>query len=394
MIGFSISDLANPAPVGLYIHIPFCASLCSYCDFYRAESPAGVPGPFVDNLLKEASLYREEVPQAVDTLYLGGGTPSLLAPDQMHRLLEGLRNYFSVSGEAEVSLEANPETVDARSASAWREAGVTRLSLGAQSFVRAETDLLGRRCTPRRASEAVRAARGVGFEDISLDLMGGIPGQTTGSLAESLREAVSLPLTHLSFYLLDLHRGTDLHGRVLSGEVSLPGEDSLADLYESARSTLLSAGFEHYEISNFARPGYRCRHNLKYWQGGGYIGLGPSAHGRFRGWMTANPRSLKAWSDALERGEFPIERTERITEIRRLEDAIIFGLRLSDGVPLEILEKLNPGGDLPARLGKILDARYAEMDGDRMRLTERGFLLSNEILGWLLPELGEKEVSK
>jgi oxygen-independent coproporphyrinogen-3 oxidase len=385
-----VSELASPAPVGLYVHVPYCASLCSYCDFFRTVSPSGVPEPFVDLLLKEASLYRQEPPTAVDTIYLGGGTPSLLTPAQIHRLLEGLRGIFSVSKEAEVSLEANPETVETRSAAAWREAGVTRLSLGAQSFVRAETVLLGRRCTPQRASEAVRMVREAGFENLSLDLMGGIPGQTPASLTESLGEALSLPLTHLSFYLLDLHRGTDLYGRVLSGDVSLPGEESTADLYELASSTLVSAGFEHYEISNFARPRYPCLHNLKYWRGADYIGMGPAAHGRFRGWLTANPRSVDAWAAVLQRGEPPHEKVDRITGRRRAEDGVIFGLRLAQGVPLGTVEAAACCNDLQERIDQLVGARYAEVDAGVLRLTQAGFLLSNEVIGWLVPDLGRE----
>lgn len=377
-------------PLGLYIHIPYCAALCSYCDFFRTQSGAGVPDPFVDLLLAEADLYREDPPIAADTVYFGGGTPSLLSAGQLVRLLDGLRERFALEPHAEITLEANPETVGAPGAAAWLRAGVNRLSLGVQSFGAREVAVLGRRCAPDRAREAVLTASECGFGDISLDLMGGVPGQEIGSLTASLREALSLPITHLSFYLLELHRGTPLHRQVASGELELPGEDALADLYEAALATLAAEGFEHYEISNFALPGYRCRHNLKYWNGGDYIGLGPSAHGRFRGWMTADPRSVEDWSDAVLGGGFPHEPAERITGRRRLEDSAIFGLRLGEGVHFETLAELVDEGRLAERLERIAGAGYAEVEGGRVRLTSRGFLVSNEIIGWLLPDLGRE----
>lgn len=379
----------RPGPVGLYIHVPYCASLCSYCDFYRCPSSAGVPDSFISHLLMEADAYRAEPPVEADTVYFGGGTPSLLTDPQLALCIGGLRERFDVAPHAEVTLEANPETVDERRAAAWLKAGVTRLSMGVQSFDAAEVAILERRCAPERARLAVGQAAGAGFANLTLDLMGGIPGQTPDSLARSLEMGLSLPVSHLSFYLLDLHRETRLFGRVLAGEVALPGEEALADLYERAHEILTGCGFEHYEISNFARPGFRCRHNLKYWRGGEYVGLGPSAHGRFRGWLTSNPRSIDAWAAALERGESAHVGAAKITERQRMEDEVIFGLRLAEGIPLETLESLTEGADLSARLGPLDSSGYILEEGGRLRLTPLGFLLSNEILGWLLPGLGE-----
>ena len=384
-------DPFAPAPAGLYIHIPYCGALCSYCDFFRVAFPESVPQPFLEALLTEIRLYAQDPPVVLDSVYLGGGTPSLLSGVQMEELFAEVPRIFALASDAEVTLEANPETVDASQAEEWLGAGVNRLSLGAQSFVEGELALLGRRCSPGQAREAVRAATGSGFENLSLDLMGGIPGQSPRSLRRSLDEALSTQVQHLSFYLLDLHRGTPLHHRVLDGEVVLPGDEEVAELYELAHSALEEAGFEHYEISNFARPGRRCRHNLKYWRGGDYIGVGPSAHGRFRGWLTANPRSVEAWTAALSEGRLPHERTEKLTGRRIAEDAVIFGLRLAEGVDLESLRALTEGEDISPRIEKLLAGGTAEVQSGRLRLTPRGFLVSNEVIAWLLPELERGE---
>jgi oxygen-independent coproporphyrinogen-3 oxidase len=386
----SCADLLRPEPAGLYIHIPYCATLCSYCDFFREASPEGVPGSFVDSLLRELALYAQGPPVVLDTVYFGGGTPSLLTQGQLEKILGEVRRTFRLEEEAEITLEANPETVGPRRAEAWLRAGVNRLSLGAQSLRAPEVEILGRRCSPERARDAVKTASTEGFEDLSLDLMGGVPGQGHASLCASLREALDLPITHLSFYLLDLHRGTPLFDRVRAGDLDLPDEDTVADLYEETHARMVGAGFEHYEISNFARPGRRCRHNLKYWRGGSYIGAGPSAHGRFRGWLTANPPSVEAWSAALSRGEVPHAHAEKLTERRVLEDSVIFGLRLAEGVPLESVEALAEGDEIAPRIEKLVSGGTAEIDGARLRLTPQGFLLSNEVIAWLLPALESK----
>lgn len=384
------TDLLRPEPAGLYIHVPYCATLCSYCDFFREASPEGAPESFVDSLLRELTLYAEAPAVELDTVYFGGGTPSLLTGGHLEKILVELRRTFHLEEGAEITLEANPETVEPRRAEGWLRAGVNRLSLGAQSFDAREVEILGRRCSPGRARAAVETAAAEGFEDLSLDLMGGVPGQGHASLSASLREALALPITHLSFYLLDLHGGTPLFDRVRAGDLDLPDEDTVAELYEEIHARMASAGFEHYEISNFARPGRRCRHNLKYWKGEDYIGVGPSAHGRYRGWLTANPRSVEAWSGALSRGEVPHAHTEKLTERRVLEDSVIFGLRLAEGVPLESVEAVEEGEQIAPRIQKLVSGGTAEIDGGRLRLTPQGFLLSNEVIAWLLPDLESK----
>ncbi len=378
----------GPATTGLYLHVPYCAALCSYCDFFRVVSGEGAPAWFETALETEAALYREGPPVVLDSVYFGGGTPSLLGPGRIGGLCDALRALFAWSREAEVTLEANPETVTAEALAGWREAGVNRLSLGVQSLQAPELEALGRRAAPDQARRAVELAASAGFPRLSVDLLLGVPGQTGESLARTLDEVEAMPLDHLSAYMLDLHRGTTLHARVLAGETFLPGGDAVADLYDLLCDRLAAAGFEHYEISNFARPGGRSRHNLRYWRGEEYIGLGPSAHGCFRGVRTENPRSVERWRRALERGERPHERVSEVTARERRENALIFGLRLSDGVPSTLLRGfLEEQGREPGPvLEPLLRHGYAELKGaDRFRLTRLGFLCSNEVLGFLLP---------
>jgi oxygen-independent coproporphyrinogen-3 oxidase len=380
---------AEEAPAGLYVHVPYCASLCGYCDFYRIAASAGVPEGFEDRILQEAGLYAQVPEVAADTVYFGGGTPSLLSGARLARILRGLRGVFAVAEGAETTLEANPETVDRRSLEGWREAGVNRLSIGVQSFHPRVLSLLDRRATADRAMEAVREASRAGYRRLSVDLMAGVPGQSVRDLEEDLRKASDLPVDHLSLYALDLHPGTPLGAGVERGEVRLPSEDLSARMLERAHEILAEAGWEHYEISNFARAGGECRHNLKYWLGGEYVGLGPSAWSRFRGRLRGNPRDAAAWAQALDAGAPPWRSEEILDARRRLEDRLLFGLRLAEGVPLIEVERLFEGARAP--LSSLLDRfrkeEWAETQGGRLRLTPRGFLVSTALLAELLHAL-------
>ena len=375
-------------PAGLYIHVPFCRARCNYCDFYSAASPGGVPDLFVETLRAEVRLYGEEPPIALDTVYVGGGTPSLLTPEQVFRLRDGLDGPFDLSGLREATFEANPESLDGDRLLAWRAAGFNRISIGVQSFQERETKALSRLSGPSACKSAVLSAERAGFSNISIDIMGGIPGQTTAAVTETLRLAASLPISHLSFYILEVHPGTGLYSDVVSGRTAIPGEEELAELYALAREIMLGSGFEHYEISNFARGGPKCLHNLKYWQGGEYIGLGPSAHGRFRGYMTSNPPSLEDWASEVLAGRLATGESRRMTREMEAENEVIFGLRLAEGIPISALEKLKEalGVPLQEKVRRLVEGGHAEVDGGRFRLTPEGFLVSSEVVAYLLPE--------
>lgn len=377
----------DPASVGLYLHVPFCASICGYCDFYRMASADGVPAGFEDLLLREAERYRRTPPLGVDTVFFGGGTPSLLAPERLARLLGGLRALFRFSPGAEVTLEANPETVTAERLEGWRAAGVTRLSIGVQSLDEDVLAALERRASSEVALRAVALAAEAGFAHLSADVMSAVPGQDGTSLERTVETLAGTGLDHLSLYSLDLHRGTRLWESVLAGERSLPDDEAAADLYLAVHAQMASAGFEHYEVSNYARPGGRCRHNLRYWLGGETIGLGPSAWTRFEDRLCGNPRSLEAWTGRVLRDEPAHLTSEVLTEDRKREDTLIFGLRVLEGVDVEkVRPLLSAGGRDPQELIRpLVDHGYGVLEEGRLRLTPVGFLTSNEILAFLLP---------
>ncbi len=340
-------------------------------------------------LLDEARFYAGSSPIAVDTIYLGGGTPSLLDGERLASLLGALGNIFAITPEAEVTLEANPETVCAEAAHGWRRAGVTRLSIGAQSFDPGILGLLERRASPKDVERAVAAGAEAAFLHLSMDLMMGVPGQTNASLERDLLMASGMPLDHLSVYGLDLHPNARLAVAVERGSAILPSEESSARFYELSHDLLAGAGFEHYEISNFARPGGRSRHNMKYWRCTETIGLGPSAWSRFGGELSGNPASLKTWCQAIRDGRLPRDTVERLTPRRRAEDRLIFGLRLAEGVPwLEVKTLMAAEGRDPGELiRKLEDQGNLILKDGRLSLTPKGFLVSNEILVNLLPAL-------
>ncbi len=377
----------DTAPVGLYIHVPFCGALCGYCDFFRLESPGGVPEGYEDLLLAEALMYLESPRVRVDTVFFGGGTPSLLSPERLGRLMGGLGNALDISPAAEITLEANPETVTAESLAGWRAAGVNRLSVGIQSLVPGVLTALDRRATAEVSLRALELAADAGFEHLSADCMSAVPGQRTDELRSTLERLAVLPLDHLSVYSLDLHPKTRLWEAVTRGELALPDDEEAAELYLWTHHMLGKAGFEHYEVSNYARPGGRCRHNLRYWQGGETVGLGPSAWSRFRGQLYGNPRNLDAWTRAIQANRAAPTSVELLGEERQREDLVIFGLRVLEGVEAEHVRWLleQDGRDPDAVLRPLFEHAYLQQEGNRLRLTVEGFLMSNEVLTYLLP---------
>ncbi len=377
----------DPAASGLYVHVPFCASLCGYCDFFRVVSPWGVPEGFEALLLEDAARFRDVPPLKVDTVFLGGGTPSLLGPVRLGRLLCELGGIFEIDPNAEITLEANPETVNEASLGGWREAGVSRLSIGVQSLAPGVLAALERRASAATALAAVELAARSGFEHLSADIMSGVPGQAGGDLEDTVERMAALPLDHLSVYSLDLHPKTPLWEAVAAGKRTLPGEDDAADQFLKVHELLRERGFEHYEVSNYARPGGRSRHNLRTWQGGDTIGLGPSAWSRFKGDLWGNPRGLEAWTRAVRTDAVPPESAERLTPEREREDRVIFGLRVSDGTELRDVAGLLAVDHREAEvvLKPLLVQGYAVIEGSRLTLTVQGFLMSNEVLTYLLP---------
>jgi oxygen-independent coproporphyrinogen III oxidase len=356
---------------GVYLHIPFCARKCGYCDFFSVQERRDDIPSFLALLHDEIRMASADGPEAVDTVYFGGGTPSLLEPRSVGELVAAIRGRFRLEPGAEITLEANPGTVDEDRLAAYRREGVNRISLGVQSFSDENLAALGRIHTAGQATQAVREARAAGFKNISLDLMFGIPGQTPAQFRDTLETAADLDPEHVSVYALTLHPGTPLWGSVRRRAVSIPDDDGFADLYDLACRILSRRGFEHYEVSNFAAPGMRCRHNEGYWTFRPYRGFGPSAHsftGTERFWNISN---LDGYRDAILEARLPVKGAERISPGRRRLEAVALGLRRKEGLSLEwVQEKESPIADL-VRNGLVT------IEDGCLRPTEKGFLLAD-----------------
>jgi oxygen-independent coproporphyrinogen-3 oxidase len=363
---------------GLYIHFPFCAAKCPYCHF--ASQPWASPDfrTWRECLEREAALPQEQG-LVFDTIYLGGGTPSLLEPGDIAWLLDLARSHFSLKVD-EFTLEANPGAGGADRLRGWREAGVTRLSVGVQSFDEAVLRTLGRPYATEEALRFCRTGRLAGFDALSIDLMIGVPGETPASVERSLETALSLEPDHVSFYILENVEGLPFAEVLTRHPVD---EDAVVDTYDRARDALEAAGLRQYEISNFARPGKECRHNLKYWRYEPFLGLGPSAGSHIAGRRWSNTSSLEAWAAALKRGDSAREDVVELDSTAAAREALIFGLRLVEGVdPGTLTEQFNV--DVMALFGREIDELFAAglliLSAGRLRIPSRYFLVSNRIL--------------
>ena len=379
---------------GIYLHIPFCRSHCSYCDFATGMYEGELAERYVISQIKEITEWREvDSPVAVDTIYFGGGTPSLLAPSQIERILKAVRGRFQIVDDAEVTIELNPGDGGTSAAarqetmSEFRRLGINRASFGAQTFDNRELKQLGRTHSSADIPATFQQLRAAGFDNISFDLIAGLPGQTLSGWQRNLDEALNLRPDHLSLYLLDVHEGTPLADQIRSGMRPQPDDDLAGEMYQLMLAEVGAAGYQHYEISNFCLPGFESRHNTKYWAGAAYYGFGCSAHS-YDGWRRrwANERDIAKYVELIEQEESPVvERTELNEEDARSE-SIFLGLRLMSGLDLQSYRS-RFGTDLreeySSELVRLYEAGLIEIDEDLMRLTKRGALLSNEVFAAL-----------
>jgi len=368
-------------PLGLYLHIPFCSAICNYCNFNRGLFDADLKARYVDALRDEIRQRADGV--AADTIFFGGGTPSLLEPGEIRTLIESCREGFELAPDAEVTLEANPETVSEERLTGFLEAGVNRLSFGVQSFRDEELQRLSRLHSAGRAREAFHEARRAGFENISLDLMMWLPQQTLSHWLQSVDGLIEVGPDHASLYLLEIYPNAPLRDAMARSQWSLAPDDDAADMYLQAMERLERAGYEQYEISNVARPGRPSRHNLKYWTDGEWLGFGCGAHSTRNGVREKNVSSTTEYiAHVAERGQIVTERRV-LTPQERLEEALFTGLRLAQGVDLAEMES-RYGVDVRARyaeeLQPFVDERYLIYDDGRMCLTRAGMLLAHEVM--------------
>ncbi|MFC7545385.1 radical SAM family heme chaperone HemW [Plantactinospora sp. GCM10030261] len=377
---------------GVYVHVPFCASRCGYCDFntYTASELGGGASreTYADAVLAELDLAARVLdgtpPARVDTVFVGGGTPTLLPAADLGRILAGIDRTWGLADDVEVTTEANPESVTPESLAALRAAGYTRISLGMQSAAPGVLAVLDRRHRPGRAAAAAAEARDAGFEHVNLDLIYGTPGERPEDFAASLAEVTAAGVDHVSAYALIVEDGTRLAARMRRGELPYPSDDEAADRYLAAEAALGAAGFSWYEVSNWATsPAARCRHNLLYWTGGDWWGLGPGAHSHVGGVRWWNVKHPTGYARRLAEGRSPGHGRELLTEADRRTEDVMLRLRLADGLPLSVLDEAGRAAADRALADGLLDP--AAYPAGRAVLTLRGRLLADAVVRDLLP---------
>lgn len=375
--------------LGIYVHVPFCLSRCNYCHF--------VTGPYSEaTVARYGVALRREIEAAaeggecgsVDSIYFGGGTPSLVPVELIAGVISTIRSVWPVSQGCEISLESNPETINIEKAEAYRRIGINRISVGVQSFVDAELEAVGRIHDAGTASRSLKILREAGCTNLNLDLILGLPGQTAESWRFSLEKTVEALPAHVSVYMLDLDDAqAPLHHAVAAGEVSVPDDDEQAERYLETVELLQRHGIEQYEISNFAVAGMLCRHNMKYWRRQAVLGFGVGSHSYDGCARYANVSSLNQYLDLAEAQRSPIDWRYPVDELSGLEESFFLGLRLNQGVDLEsIRDRFGPEklGGIESSLGEMIESGLVEREDQFVRLTARGRLLANEVFSALL----------
>jgi oxygen-independent coproporphyrinogen-3 oxidase len=380
---------------GIYLHIPFCRARCSYCDFNTYAGLERLYEPYIEALVREVCLLAPKLDYPVGTLFLGGGTPTVLPAKLLRQLLPIAFDKFSVKRGAEVTSEANPGTITLDYLQTLHDLGVNRLSLGAQSFDETELAMLGRIHNAKDIDQTTEWARAAGFDNLNLDLIYGLPGQVLDTWADSLRHALALEPEHISLYCLTVEEGTPLYNQVMTGWLSTPDPDLAADMYELAGEWLAGAGYRQYEISNWSRPGYQCAHNLVYWRNRPYLGLGAGAHSSLRGRRWWNVRPVQSYIDRVIEGvatPWPspaAQDGEVIDRALEMGETMMLGLRLTQEGIAE--------SDFRQRFGVSLEEVYGDVIQDMQRLgllmwtdgrlclTRRGRLLGNQVFAEFLP---------
>jgi putative oxygen-independent coproporphyrinogen III oxidase len=393
LLASALAELTTE-PFGIYVHVPFCATRCGYCDFntYTADELGPAPGAsrssYADAAISELRLARAvlgEVELPVSTVFVGGGTPTLLPPEDLGRILRGIDAEFGLEPDAEVTTEANPESVDDRSLTSLRTQGFNRISFGMQSARPHVLATLDRRHTPGRPEECVAAARAAGFAHVNLDLIYGTPGESDDDWQASLDAAVATGADHISAYSLIVEEGTRMAAQIRRGVLAAPDDDVLADRYLQADETLSRAGLSWYEVSNWARSDdARCRHNLLYWTGGNWWGVGPGAHSHVGGTRWWNVKHPLTYAERLAAAASPAHARETLDPTDRMVERTMLELRLADGLAVDVLGQEGADAAQKAAGAGLLES--AALAGGRAVLTRRGRLLADavvrDLLGW------------
>ena len=368
-------------PLGLYVHIPFCSAICNYCNFNRGLFDRDLKNQYVAALQQE--IRRQADGAEADTVFFGGGTPSLLEPGEVRAIIEACRNAFAVSGDAEVTLEANPETVTPERLEGFRAAGVNRLSFGVQSFRDDELQRLSRLHSAGRAREAFGMARAAGYDNVSLDLMMWLPQQSVTDWLVSVEGLIGLGPEHASLYLLEIYPNAPLRDAMARGRWSVAPDEDAAEMYLQGMALLDEAGYEQYEISNVARPGRESRHNIKYWTDAEWLGFGCGAHSTRKGVREKNVASTSEYISLVAAGGQLAVESRQLSDQARLEEALFMGLRMAKGIDLASIESRyrtdvwRVYGD---ELEPFVDQGLLIYDDGHLRLTRPGMLLANEVM--------------
>jgi len=376
----------TPPPLGLYLHIPFCRQRCDFCAFYLEIHREGRAETFVGSLIHEIRLSTEQHVAAgrpIQSVYFGGGTPTVLTATQLFVILSEIRRHLTLASDCEITVEAHPSTISEQDLVQLFQAGVTRISFGAESMEDGDLTRIGRPGAVYQTILAVAQARVAGFTNINLDVMYGLPSQSLESWQRTLIHCLTLSPTHLSCYALTVEEDTKLASDIQRGRSPAPDEGLQIKMDQAAQQILSDAGYERYEVSNYAKPGFACRHNLLYWTNGEYLGLGPSAQSYLDGTRFGNVADLVVYDTSLAECRLPIEDRTRLSEEEQLRDAVIFGLRLIQGIPTRHLHQHAENYGHASVTARLLVEHLIEEDGECSRLSDRGRLQADTIAGQL-----------
>lgn len=355
--------------LGLYIHIPFCKAKCPYCDFYSVVFSEDKKNKYVDAICRNIKAYSLENKNKVDTIYFGGGTPSLLSAKDIDKILSCAEKFFSFSDFPEITMECNPESTSKEKITGYKSAGINRLSIGVQSLCDKQLEYLGRLHDASTARQVILDADSIGMNNISCDIMLATPHQNPEILSNTIRQLAELPVQHISAYLLKIESGTKYFNNKWVSE-SVPDDDEASDLYLQTVEMLGSYGFKQYEISNFAKSGYESRHNIKYWECKPYLGIGASSHSDYRGKRFYVPSDIDSFIESsMQKTIIEDENPDRE------EERVFLGMRLSKGIPVEWIQNKNQN-----KIKSFCDAGFLKCEDDRVAFTPKGFLVSNTIL--------------
>ena len=367
---------------GLYIHIPFCATICSYCDFYIIKNQDTYIEKYVDHLVKEFELFKALHPQetVIDNIFIGGGTPSLLTPTQLDTIISKVREVFTVLPNAEISMESNPASIDAQKLNEYKAVGINRISIGVQSFVKKELGILKRNHSPNIAEKVVAEAVNSGIETVNLDLIFSIPGQSLASWTYSIEKALDLGTNHFSTYNLTFEENTPLWNKMQTGKVVKYNDEVDEFMYFTAIEILTNRGFDHYEISNFAKTNNRCRHNLNTWNSGEYLAFGVSSHGFFEGSRYKNISNLQMYYELINKGKLPIIDSVPLKESDYSEELVVLGLRASGLDKAKINKQIPDFFDkATAFMNELIDKEFIVETETHYQLTSKGYALCDSI---------------